>query len=160
MQFDTVLFARREGIAQVTLNRPDRLNALNLALIKDLHAAAIAIDADAGIRAVVLTGAGRAFCSGADLMGEDFVNDPKQSRGGNIRSRLQDHFNPMVLAWNHLRVPVVVAVNGVSAGAGVSLAPSVSEGSPAIGSTTSNATSGSPDPRSSTSIPTEPHLTR
>ena len=122
MQFDTVLFARRDGIAQVTLNRPDRLNALNLALIKDLRSAATAIDADPGIRAVVLTGAGRAFCSGADLMGEDFVNDPKHSRGENIRSRLQNHFNPMVSAWNHLRVPVVVAVNGVAAGAGVSLA--------------------------------------
>ena len=122
MQFDTVIFARRDGIAQVTLNRPERLNALNLALITDLRAAAAAIDADPGIRAVVLTGAGRAFCSGADLMGEDFVNDPKHSRGANIRSRLQEHFNPMVHAWNQLRVPVVVAVNGVAAGAGVSLA--------------------------------------
>jgi 2-(1,2-epoxy-1,2-dihydrophenyl)acetyl-CoA isomerase len=122
MQFGTVLFARRAGIAEVTLNRPERLNALNLALITDLHAAAVAIDADPGIRAVVLTGAGRAFCSGADLMGEDLVNDPKLSRGENIRSRLQDHFNPMVAAWNQMRVPVVVAVNGVAAGAGVSLA--------------------------------------
>ncbi|MEP6884281.1 MAG: enoyl-CoA hydratase-related protein [Gammaproteobacteria bacterium] len=122
MQFDTLIFARREGIAQVTLNRPDRLNALNLALITDLRTAAAAIDADPGIRAVVLTGAGRAFCSGADLMGDDFVNDPKQSRGEGIRARLQDHFNPMVNAWNQLRVPVVVAVNGVAAGAGVSLA--------------------------------------
>jgi 2-(1,2-epoxy-1,2-dihydrophenyl)acetyl-CoA isomerase len=122
MQFDTVLFARRAGVAEVTLNRPDRLNALNLALITDLHAAAVAINAEPGIRAVVLTGAGRAFCSGADLMGGDFTNDPKQSRGENVRSRLQDHFNPMVAAWNQLRVPVVVAVNGVAAGAGVSLA--------------------------------------
>ncbi|HMH89385.1 MAG TPA: enoyl-CoA hydratase-related protein [Steroidobacteraceae bacterium] len=122
MQFDTLIFARREGIAEVTLNRPDRLNALNLALITDLRSAAAAIDADPGIRAVVLTGAGRAFCSGADLMGDDFLNDPKHSPGDSIRSRLQDHFNPMVTAWNQLRVPVVVAVNGVAAGAGVSLA--------------------------------------
>jgi 2-(1,2-epoxy-1,2-dihydrophenyl)acetyl-CoA isomerase len=122
MQFGTVLVARRAGFAEVTLNRPDRLNALNLALITDLQAVAAAIDADPGIRAVVLTGAGRAFCSGADLMGEDFINDPKRSRGQNIRARLQDHFNPMVSAWNRLRVPVVVAVNGVAAGAGVSLA--------------------------------------
>lgn len=122
MQFDTVVFARREDTVQVTLNRPDRLNALNLALITDLHAAAEAIDADSSIRAVVLTGAGRAFCSGADLMGEDFLNDPKHSRGENIRARLRDHFNPMVSAWNQLRVPLVVAVNGVAAGAGVSLA--------------------------------------
>ncbi len=122
MQFDTLLFARHEAIAQVTLNRPDRLNALNLALITDLKRAAAAIDADPDIRAVVLTGGGRAFCSGADLMGEDFLSDPGQSRGHSIRSRLRDHFNPMVSAWNQLRVPVVVAVNGVAAGAGVSLA--------------------------------------
>ncbi len=122
MQFDTLLFTPSEGIAHVTLNRPDRLNALNLGLITDLHSAAAAIDADAGIRAVVLTGAGRAFCSGADLMGDDFLVVPGRSRGDNIRSRLQDHFNPMVTAWNQLRVPVVVAVNGVAAGAGVSLA--------------------------------------
>ncbi|MEP6548855.1 MAG: enoyl-CoA hydratase-related protein [Gammaproteobacteria bacterium] len=122
MQFDTLLFTRHEGVAQVTLNRPDRLNALNLALITDLKEVAAAIDADPDLRTVVLTGAGRAFCSGADLMGEDFLNEPGQSRGDSIRTRLQDHFNPMVSAWNRLRVPVVVAVNGVAAGAGVSLA--------------------------------------
>jgi len=85
MQFDTLLFARHEGIARVALNRPDRLNALNLALITDLKRAAAAIDADPEIRAVVLTGSGRAFCSGADLMGEDFLNDPGHSRGHTIR---------------------------------------------------------------------------
>jgi 2-(1,2-epoxy-1,2-dihydrophenyl)acetyl-CoA isomerase len=122
MPFDTLRFERSDGIACVTLNRPERLNALNLALIADLRQAAAAIDADSGIRAVVLTGFGRAFCSGADLMGDDFTSDPQRSRGENIRSRLQDHFNPMVLDWYRLRVPVVVAVNGIAAGAGVSLA--------------------------------------
>jgi len=122
MQFDTLLFERRESIAYVTLNRPDRLNALNLALIKDLRAAAAAVESDRGLRAVVLTASGRAFCSGADLLGDDFLGDPQRSRGDNIRSRMQEHFNPMVDAWYQLRVPVVVAVNGVAAGAGVSLA--------------------------------------
>src|SRR6202035_1058637 len=68
MQFDTLIFERREAIAHVTLNRPDRLNALNLGLITDLHSAAARIDSDKDIRAVVLTAAGRAFCSGADLV--------------------------------------------------------------------------------------------
>jgi 2-(1,2-epoxy-1,2-dihydrophenyl)acetyl-CoA isomerase len=122
MQFDTLLFERRDGIAYVTLNRPDRLNALNLPLITDLRAAAAAIDSDHDIRAVLLTGSGRAFCSGADLMGDDFLNDSERSLGENIRSRLQEHFNPMVNAWYQLRAPVVVAVNGVAAGAGVSMA--------------------------------------
>jgi 2-(1,2-epoxy-1,2-dihydrophenyl)acetyl-CoA isomerase len=122
MQFDTLLFERREGIAHVTLNRPDRLNALNRALITDLHAAAAALDSEPGIRAVVLTGSGRAFCSGADLMGDDLLGDPQRSRGENIGSSLREHFNPMVESWYQMRVPVVVAVNGVAAGAGVSLA--------------------------------------
>jgi 2-(1,2-epoxy-1,2-dihydrophenyl)acetyl-CoA isomerase len=122
MQFDTLFFRRQEGIAYVTLNRPDRLNALNLGLITDLRAAAAAIDSDRDIRAVVLTASGRAFCSGADLMGNDLLGDPQRSRGENIGTSMREHFNPMVNAWYQLRVPVVVAVNGVAAGAGVSLA--------------------------------------
>jgi 2-(1,2-epoxy-1,2-dihydrophenyl)acetyl-CoA isomerase len=122
MRFETVLFERLDQVAHVTLNRPDRLNALNLQMIEDLRAAATAIDGDPSVRAVLLTGAGRGFCSGADLMGEDLIQDPKRSAGENIGRRLRDHFNPMVTAWHDLRVPVVVAVNGVAAGAGVSLA--------------------------------------
>ncbi len=99
MQFDTLLFERRDGIAYVTLNRPDRLNALNRGLITDLRAAAAAIDADRDIRAVVLTASGRAFCSGADLMGNDLLGDPQRSRGENIGTSLREHFNPMVDAW-------------------------------------------------------------
>ena len=122
MQFDTLLFERREGIAHVTLNRPERLNALNLSLITDLRTAAAAIDSDHDIRAVVLTASGRAFCSGADLMGDDLLGDQQRSLGENIGAGLREHFNPMVNAWYQMRVPVVVAVNGVAAGAGVSLA--------------------------------------
>jgi 2-(1,2-epoxy-1,2-dihydrophenyl)acetyl-CoA isomerase len=122
MKFDTLIFERREDIVQVTLNRPERLNALNLKLITDLRAAVAAIESDHGIRAVVLGAAGRAFCSGADLMGDDLLGSPERSRGENIGTGLRAHFNPMVNAWHQLRVPVVVAVNGVAAGAGVSLA--------------------------------------
>jgi 2-(1,2-epoxy-1,2-dihydrophenyl)acetyl-CoA isomerase len=122
MQFETLLFERREGIAHVTLNRPDRLNALNRALLVDLRAAAAAIDSDPGTRAVVLSGSGRGFCAGADLIGDELLGDPSRSRGENIGERMRNYFNPMVEAWYQLRVPVVVAVNGVAAGAGVSLA--------------------------------------
>jgi len=102
MQFDTLLFERRDHVAHVTLNRPDKLNALNLPLIEDLRAAAAAIAADPAIRAVLLTGAGRGFCSGADLTRDDFFQDPKRSAGENIGDSLRDHFNPMVSAWNDL----------------------------------------------------------
>src|SRR3979490_3395095 len=122
MQFDTLLFERREGIAYVTLNRPDKLNALNRPLITDLRSAAAAIDADPGIRAVVLPASGRAFCSGADIMGDDLMGDPQRSRGENIGASLREHFNPMVDSWYQLRVPVVVAVHGVAPRAGVALA--------------------------------------
>jgi len=122
MNFETILFERREQVAYVTLNRPDKLNALNLQMIEDLRAAAAAIDGDPAIRAVLLTGAGRAFSSGADIMGGDLLQDPNRSAGEDIGRRLRDHFNPMVTAWHDLRVPLVVAVNGVAAGAGMSLA--------------------------------------
>lgn len=122
MQFETLLFERRESIAYVTLNRPERLNALNLAMITDLRRAAAAIDADQEIRAVLLTASGRGFCAGADLAGDDLLQNPQRSLGESIRMRLREHFNPMVNDWYHLRAPVVVAVNGIAAGAGVSVA--------------------------------------
>jgi len=122
MPFSTLQFERRDNVAYVTLNRPDKLNALNLALIEDLRAAAADIQGDAEFRAVLLTGAGRGFCSGADLMGDDLLGAGQPSPGQNIGLRLRDHFNPMINAWYQLRVPVVVAVNGVAAGAGMSLA--------------------------------------
>jgi 2-(1,2-epoxy-1,2-dihydrophenyl)acetyl-CoA isomerase len=113
MLFETILFERREHIVHVTLNRPDRLNALDATLIRELTAAAGLIGADASVRAVLLKAAGRAFCSGADLT---------RSTIDSIESSLRDQFNPMVCAWYHLPVPVIVAVQGIAAGAGVSLA--------------------------------------
>jgi 2-(1,2-epoxy-1,2-dihydrophenyl)acetyl-CoA isomerase len=122
MEFKALTFAERERVAYVTLNRPERLNALNEELVEELRAAAERIESDPKIRAVLLTAAGRAFSSGADLMGEDFINAPGRTLGELVGSSMRDHFNPMVSAWYRLRVPVVVAVNGVAAGAGMSLA--------------------------------------
>jgi 2-(1,2-epoxy-1,2-dihydrophenyl)acetyl-CoA isomerase len=124
MPFETVLFERRNGVAYVTLNRADRLNALDRQLVVDLLAAAREIAGDASIRAVLLTGAGRAFCSGADIVKADLVAGarPGVGPGENVEASLTTLFNPMVSAWYGLEVPVVVAVNGVAAGAGVSLA--------------------------------------
>jgi 2-(1,2-epoxy-1,2-dihydrophenyl)acetyl-CoA isomerase len=113
MKFETLLVERRGAVVQVTLNRPDKLNALNLRLVDDLRAAAVAIAADRTARAVLLTGAGRGFSSGADLSRDDFSD---------LGASLRDHFNPMVSAWYDLQVPLVVAVNGLAAGAGMSLA--------------------------------------
>lgn len=122
MPYANLSFERHEAVARVTLNRPDRLNALNIALVEELRAAAAAIASDPEIRAVLLTGAGRGFCSGADLMRDDFLDDARSSLGANVGRSLAEHFNPMVSSWCDLPVPVVVAVNGVAAGAGMSLA--------------------------------------
>jgi 2-(1,2-epoxy-1,2-dihydrophenyl)acetyl-CoA isomerase len=113
MLFETLEFELTAGVARVTLNRPARLNALNAAMIRELTAAAGLIREDVSVRAVLLAARGRAFCSGADLL--DDVT-------GNIEASLREGFNPMVSAWYNLPVPVVVAVQGIAAGAGMSLA--------------------------------------
>ena len=122
MEFTALRFEERERIAYVTLNRPERLNALNGELVDELRAAAERIECDATIRAVLLSATGRAFSSGADLMGEDFINSPARTLGELVGASMRERFNPMVSAWFDLPVPVVVAVNGIAAGAVMSLA--------------------------------------
>jgi 2-(1,2-epoxy-1,2-dihydrophenyl)acetyl-CoA isomerase len=103
-----------DGVATLTLNRPEALNALNSQLRGDLLAAFKAAARDESTRAVVLTGAGRGFCAGADLRGGTAERD--------FRSVLTAEYNPLIEAVRALPKPVVAAVNGVAAGAGVSLA--------------------------------------
>ena len=122
MNLQTLLFEIRAGIAHVVLNRPDKLNAFNGQLLEDLRSAANAIGKDQEVRAVLLSAAGRGFCAGADIVDGGLLNNPQLSVGGNVGARLRSHFNPMIQAWYGLHVPVVVAVQGVAAGAGASLA--------------------------------------
>ena len=122
MEFRALTFLERERIAYVTLNRPERLNALNGEMVDELRAAAERIARDGAIRAVLLSASGRAFSSGADLMTDDFFDTPERTLGELVGASLRERFNPMVSAWYQLPVPVVVAVNGIAAGAGMSLA--------------------------------------
>jgi 2-(1,2-epoxy-1,2-dihydrophenyl)acetyl-CoA isomerase len=105
----------REGaVLTITLNRPDVLNAFN----SDMHralAAALKEARDAGVRAVLITGAGRGFCVGQDLT--EFREAP-----GDIGSRLRQSYHPNILAIRALEKPVIAAINGAAAGAGMSLA--------------------------------------
>ena len=101
-------------MATITLNRPDALNALNSQMRGELLAAINAARKDDGTRAVVITGAGRAFCAGADLRGGSTERE--------FRRVLSAEYNPLIQAIRNLAKPVVAAVNGVAAGAGVSLA--------------------------------------
>lgn len=122
MPFENLLLERAHGVATVTLNRPERLNALTTELLTELRSAAQEIAADQSIRVAVLTGAGRGFCAGADLAAHGSPKDASLAPGTRSRNRLQQFFNPAAQAWYELQIPVIAAVNGVAAGAGVSLA--------------------------------------
>ena len=104
------------GVLTITLNRPAVLNALSGPLLDALHAALRDAAADASIRAVVLTGAGRGFSSGADLKAGMAEADL------DIRRLLHAHYVPVITAIRSIETPVIAAVNGVAAGAGFSLA--------------------------------------
>ena len=118
-QEGTVLLDLAEGVATVTLNRPDAMNALDIAT-KDLLLATLQqVAQDPDIRCVVLTGTGRAFCVGQDLK-EHIVllTNGDQS----LWSTVAEHYNPIVQLLSTMNKPVIAAINGVAAGAGASFA--------------------------------------
>ena len=112
--YETIRYEVVDAVATITLNRPDSLNALNVAMRRELLTAVKSAGRNDAVRAVVITGEGRGFCSGADL------------RGGSaeraFRRVLTEEYNPLIVAIRELPKPVIAAVNGVAAGAGVSLA--------------------------------------
>jgi len=113
MSDDHLIYQASNGVATLTLNRPHSYNALNLPLLHDLRAALDRIAADDSVRAVVITGSGKGFCSGADLTAIGGVG---------IDEAVRDGLNPLVLAMRRLEKPIVCAINGVAAGAGTGLA--------------------------------------
>jgi 2-(1,2-epoxy-1,2-dihydrophenyl)acetyl-CoA isomerase len=112
--YETIRVEAADGVSTITLNRPDSLNALNTRMRAELLAAVKAAGRDEAVRAVLITGEGRGFCSGADLRGGSSERD--------FRRVLTDEYNPLIAAIRELPKPVIAAVNGVAAGAGVSLA--------------------------------------
>jgi 2-(1,2-epoxy-1,2-dihydrophenyl)acetyl-CoA isomerase len=104
------------GIATITLDRPEALNALTVSMKVELLAALQAVARDRSVRAVVLTGAGRAFCAGQDLK-ERLEPDPTP-----LAVEVRERFNPIIRAMRAMPQPIVGAINGVAAGAGASLA--------------------------------------
>lgn len=115
-----LLVEKKDGVCVITLNRPDKLNAFNDELSFKLIDALKGAAKDAEVRAIVLTGAGRGFCSGQDLANRNFSDNTaaRPSLGDSIRRR----YNPIFLNIRTMEKPIVCAVNGVAAGAGASLA--------------------------------------
>ena len=112
---EPVLVERAGGVHRFTLNRPDKINALNDAVFEALGGALDAAEADDGCRAILLMGAGRGFCSGADLTGDVGFSD-------DLGAAIERNYNPLVRRLRGLPLPVVCAVHGVAAGAGLNLA--------------------------------------
>jgi 2-(1,2-epoxy-1,2-dihydrophenyl)acetyl-CoA isomerase len=118
----TVLYETRGAVALLTLNRPDALNSFTRQMHRELWAALDQAEADPAIRALVLTGAGRGFCAGADLAEFDFEPGPDLVQRADPGPVIDQAFNPTARRLQSLRMPVIAAVNGVAAGAGASLA--------------------------------------
>ena len=119
---NTVVFEKRGAVALVTMNRPQALNSFTRQMHHDLWSAFDQAEADSEIRAMVLTGAGRAFCAGADLSEFDFTPGPDQIKRADPGPIIEQAFNPTTRRLQSLRMPCVAAVNGVAAGAGASIA--------------------------------------
>jgi 2-(1,2-epoxy-1,2-dihydrophenyl)acetyl-CoA isomerase len=111
-----VVSERRGSIAVLTLNNPERYNALGGSLLNDLSVALDEVLGEPRARAVVLTGAGKGFCSGAQFGGDTF------GAGEGIAERMRGSINPVIEKLRNLPIPVVVAMNGAAAGAGVGIA--------------------------------------
>lgn len=120
MNYETIIWEQEGGVGRIVLNRPDTLNAWNSEFGAELKEVVERAAGDDTVRAVLLTGAGRAFCSGADLKaGVEQVADDGMI---DVRGRLDEVFHPVLVGLRTMPKPVVAAVNGPAAGIGVSLA--------------------------------------
>jgi 2-(1,2-epoxy-1,2-dihydrophenyl)acetyl-CoA isomerase len=122
MSEPNILYEARGSVALVTLNRPQSLNSFTRAMHEELRAVLDRIGSDQGIRAAVLTGAGRGFCAGTDLSELDVKPGPNLQERANPGPVIEHQFNPTLRKMMELRVPTIAAVNGVAAGAGASFA--------------------------------------
>jgi 2-(1,2-epoxy-1,2-dihydrophenyl)acetyl-CoA isomerase len=122
MAYEHILFTEADGIATLTINRPERMNALHVGVIAEMIDAVDRIRDEGTARVLIMTGTGRAFCSGADLAGGGAGSGGRQSGPVDAGKVLETHFNPLLERLFALPVPFITAVNGAAAGAGCSYA--------------------------------------
>ncbi|MDH3646860.1 MAG: 2-(1,2-epoxy-1,2-dihydrophenyl)acetyl-CoA isomerase PaaG [Gammaproteobacteria bacterium] len=119
MTDQSIIVSGQDGYTELTLNRPDSLNSFNAAMHEQLADAIAEVEQDENIRALLITGSGRAFCAGQDLSDRAVSDDAEPVNLGRTLSTL---YNPLVRRLRSLPKPVVCAVNGVAAGAGANIA--------------------------------------
>ena len=115
----SILTTLKDGVLSVTLNRPDKLNSFNATMGEAFHASIVRADTDPDVRAILLTGAGRAFCAGQDLGDRD---PRKMTEAPDLGHTIETCYNPVLRRIRAMQKPVVCAVNGVAAGAGANIA--------------------------------------
>jgi 2-(1,2-epoxy-1,2-dihydrophenyl)acetyl-CoA isomerase len=118
----TAQFESKDGVATITLDRPDTLNSMNNSLMDDISSGIKAAEADRTVGVVVLTGNGRGFCAGADLNSVGPPTDDSSSGGGRVIDGMDNHFNPTMRVLKNCTLPTVARINGVAAGGGLGLA--------------------------------------
>lgn len=112
----SILTEKKDQVLIITLNRPDKFNSFNREMALELIRVLKAAETDPEVRAILLTGEGKAFCAGQDL--SEAINPD----GPGIKKIVEEHYNPIILAIRHIEKPVIAAVNGVAAGAGANIA--------------------------------------
>jgi 2-(1,2-epoxy-1,2-dihydrophenyl)acetyl-CoA isomerase len=117
--FETIEYEVADGVATIALNRPDKRNAINMQLHKDLAAALKLVTRDRSVRALLITGRGKGFCAGQDL--SEFMM-AKADESFRVDEHVRSTFNRTIMTLRGMEIPVVAAINGVAAGAGWSLA--------------------------------------
>ncbi len=119
MSYETIIYELKEGIATLTLNRPEVFNSLNEQMHKELKTVIAGIKKDKTIRVLIITASGKAFCAGQDLNDRSVNNgDEKLDLGESIERK----YNPLIKSIYNLEIPVICKINGVAAGAGVGIA--------------------------------------
>lgn len=119
MSFEHILFTIEQGVATLTLNRPEQLNSFNAQMHKEVREALKQVRQNAEVRCLLITGAGRGFCAGQDLGDR---NVAPGAAAPDLGESIEKNYNPLIRALRDLPMPVICAVNGVAAGAGANIA--------------------------------------